>query len=68
MKRVLGIIGLAVVAVLLMGGAFYPQGRGKQAFSAEPGAVVDPEWQGRMRDSCLPPSPFDLPTLRPAAC
>jgi hypothetical protein len=67
MKRVIGIIGLAVVAVLLMGGAICTQCAGPQAVAM--GDANRPEiGAGEMLDSCIPPHPFDLPTRWPAPC
>ncbi len=75
MKRSLGIIGTAVFAVLLLiGGAHGLHGGWK---NNAPGKVDRPdkeevrytqESHATMRDSCVPSSPFELPTARPTAC
>jgi hypothetical protein len=74
MKRVIGIIGAAVLAILIMGGAFAAQRTGRQA---TPGKIYRPDKEevrntraGRVtsQDSCVPQTPFHLPTARPQAC
>lgn len=74
MKRLLEIIGLAAIAVLLMGGAHGLHGGWK---NNAPGKVYRPDKEevavggladGAMRDSCVPSSPFHLLTDRPAVC
>ncbi len=74
MKWVLGIIGIAAIAALLMGEAFGIQGGPRQATTSKTdwpekeGIPYTLGVQGVMRDSCIPPMPFDLPTRGPAAC
>ena len=74
MMRLLETMGLAAIAVLLMGGALTIQCRGISTTTAK---VYWPEKEevtrvvGRlmgMADSCAPSSPFDLPTAGPHAC
>ena len=74
MKRLLEIIGLAAIAVMLMGGAHGLDGGWK---NNAPGKVYRPDKEevaigglahGSMRDSCVPTSPFQLPTAGPRAC
>ncbi len=74
MKRLIGIIGLAAITLLLMGSAFDLYGGWKQPPLS---SALWPEMDGAarsrvgdeaMRDSCVPPSPFDLPTRWPSAC
>lgn len=74
MKRIMGIIGLAAITLLLMGSAFGIHGGWYQPALArtnwpekEEAARIRVESEG-MRDSCVPPSPFDLPTRLPSAC
>ncbi len=72
MKRLLGIIGMAVVVVLLLGFVFGTHGFGPT--TPAPGAAAMSEGLRHgagpeaMRDSCIPPTPFDLPTRWPAIC
>ena len=73
MKTIAGIIAIAVLAVSLAGGVFwthrssaYP---GMNAPSSEMEEVSHIDaGSGQMRDSCVPPNPIDLPTVRPAEC
>ncbi len=74
MKRLLEIIGLAAIAVLMMGGAVTIQDRGMSTHTAriywpekEEVTRVEVGLMG-MADSCVPSSPFDLPTAGPRAC
>ncbi len=72
MKRLIGIIGMAVMVVLLLGFVFGTHGFGPTTPAS--GSVVFPEslrhaaGPEAMRDSCIPPTPFDLPTRWPAVC
>jgi hypothetical protein len=67
MKQVIGIIGMAVVAVLLMSGTFCTQcaGRDVAAMGETHGSEIK---AGEMLDSCIPPHPFDLPTRSMRPC
>ena len=75
MKRVFGILGIAAIAVLvLVGGALGTHEGGRQFTIAK---TNWPEKEGvsyasvghaGMRDSCVEPSPFDLPSIRPRVC
>ena len=74
MKRLIGIIGLAAITILLMGSAFGIHGAWKQPDLArtnwperEETTRIRVESEG-MRDSCVPPSPFNLPMRLPSAC
>jgi hypothetical protein len=75
MKQVLGIFGIAAIAVLLLvGGTLGIHGGGKQL------VIAKTDWpekegishtlmgHGGMQDSCVSTHPFGLPTLRPAVC
>jgi len=66
MKRVIGIIGLGVIAVLLMGGAICSQCAGPQAVAMSEAPRLDRA--GEMLDSCIPSHPFGLPTRSPRPC
>ena len=75
MKRVLRILGIAVITVLvLVGGALGTFGAEKQLTIAKSdwpekeGVSYASMGSGWMRDSCVQPNPFDLPTRRPAVC
>jgi len=75
MKRVLGILGIAAIAVLvLVGGALGTHGTNEQLTIAKTdrpdkeGVSYTLVGHGGMQDSCVSPHPFDLPTLRPAVC
>jgi hypothetical protein len=74
MKRLVGILALAVIAVLLMGAALAAQRTGKQA---TPEKIYWPEKEevtviraGHLtsQDPCVTPSLFDLRGVRPRAC
>ncbi len=75
MKRVIGILGLAAIAVLvLIASAVGIYGGGKQPTLAK---AYWPEKEGvaharggeeAVRDSCVEPHPFDLPTRSPRPC
>lgn len=74
MKRLIGIIGLAAITLLLLGSAFDLHGNWNVAGPAgiywpegEETARIRAAFEG-MRDSCVPPSPFDLPTRSLSAC
>jgi hypothetical protein len=73
MKRVLGILGIAAIAVLV-GGALGTHGGERQPVIAKTdwpekeGVAQALMGHGEMQDSCVSPHPFDLPTLRPAVC
>ncbi len=75
MKRVIGILGLAAIAVLvLIASAVGIYGEGKQPTLAKTywpekeGVAHTREAHGEMRDSCVEPHPFDLPTRGPRPC
>jgi len=74
MKRLVGILALAVIAVLLMGGALAAQRSGKQA---TPEKIYWPEKEEvtviradhlTSQDPCVSRSLFDLRSARPRAC
>jgi hypothetical protein len=72
MKNLVGIIGVAVLAVSLAGGVIWShRSTADPVSTASPSekkvSQIDPD-AGRTRDSCVPPHPFDLPTRRPAEC
>lgn len=73
MKRVLGILGIAAIAVLI-GGALGTRGGERQPVIAKTdwpekeGVSYTLMGHGGMQDSCVRANPFGLPTLRPAAC
>ena len=75
MKRVFGILGIAAIAVLvLVGGALGTHGEKRELTIAKTnwpdkeGVSYTIVGRGGMRDSCVEPNPFDLPTRRPAIC
>ena len=74
MKQLVGILALAVIAVLLMGAALAAQRTGKQA---TPERIHWPEKEEvrvigashlTSQDSCVTRSLFDLRSARPRAC
>ncbi|HSB72505.1 MAG TPA: hypothetical protein VLT62_24520 [Candidatus Methylomirabilis sp.] len=72
MKNLVGIIGVAVLAVSLAGGAIWSHRSIADpvltaSVSEKKDSHIDPD-AGKTRDSCVPPHPFDLPTQRPTAC
>ncbi len=75
MKRILGIVGIAAIAVLLLvGGALGTYGTGsdftiaKTNWPEKEGVTYANVEHTGMGDSCVEPNPFDLPTRRPAVC
>ncbi len=67
MKHVIGAIGLAILAILLMGGAICTQCTGPRAATLEEVHRLDIR-AGEMLDSCIAPNPPELPTLGPRPC
>ena len=74
MKQLVGILALAVIAVLLMGAALAAQRTGKQATpekihwpEKEEVRVIDASHL-TSQDPCVTRSLFDLRSVRPRAC
>ena len=73
MKTLAGIIAIAVLAVSLAGGVFWTHRSSAYPVMNTPSSEMEEAshigaGSGEMQDSCVPPYPFDLPTLGPAAC
>ena len=73
MKTLAGIIGIAVLAASLAGGVFWTHRSSAFPVMNAPSSEKEEvshvgAGSGEMQESCVPPYPFDLPTLRPAEC
>lgn len=73
MKSMARIVGMALLAVFLMGDVFWTTRSATHPAAQTSGdemrevarIIAD---SGKMRDSCVPPHPFPLPTLKPMEC